>query len=78
MAYALRPKVARRALRVCLVVGVILNTINQGPALFSGQELNPVQILLTFCVPYCVSTYSSVMALREQSQAPNTQKSLKT
>ena len=72
MAHATQPKVARRAVRVCLVVGAILNAINQGPAVLAGQAPNLVQMLLTCCVPYCVSTYSSVMALREQARAQAT------
>jgi hypothetical protein len=54
-----------RALRVALLVGIILNVINN-PVLitlsFSG--LNIYKVLLTFLVPFCVSLYSSVIAGR--------------
>jgi len=67
---ATRRSVVRRASFVTLVVGTILVAINHGHALLRG-DLSPgrlVQILLTLMVPYCVSTYSSVGALREHTQ----------
>lgn len=54
----------RRALRVALIVGIILNLINN-PSLFhsfSFHEIHFGRILLTFLVPYGVSTYSSVLS----------------
>lgn len=55
-----------RALRVALVVGVILFTINQLDVVLRG-EVTPVvvaKILLTFAVPYGVSTYSALQVNR--------------
>ena len=49
-----------RSLLVALVVGTILNLINQGDALLAGAPLGWTKILLTFAVPYCVSTYGAV------------------
>lgn len=51
----------RRSLTVGLVVGTLLNLINQGSALWSGQADLP-RLLLTFCVPFLVSTYAGVAA----------------
>ncbi|PHS66889.1 MAG: hypothetical protein COB12_05515 [Flavobacterium sp.] len=50
------------SLKVALVVGVILNLINQGDVLFSMQleKINWFKLLLTFAVPYLVTTYASV------------------
>ena len=50
------------SLKVALVVGVILNVINQGDILYSLQfdKINWWKLLLTFAVPYLVSTYASV------------------
>ena len=56
------------ATKVALVVGTILALINHGPALLA-LELTRQQILqiaLTYLVPYCVSTYSSVKVLQNQ------------
>jgi len=58
--YAFSDGVPRRSLLVALIVGTILNLINQGDALFAGTALDPVKLLLTYMVPYCVSTYGAV------------------
>ena len=64
---ATRPAVVKSAIAVAIVVGMILNLINQGDAIFGDKPVVVWKLLLTFCVPYCVSTYGSVMALRSQS-----------
>ena len=50
------------ALRVALVVGTVLNVINQGDALLSGGPIVWWKLGLTYVVPYCVSTYGAVTA----------------
>src|SRR6266436_7408803 len=52
--------IPRRSLGVALIVGTILNLINQGDALLSGAPLDFTKIILTFAVPYCVATYGAV------------------
>jgi len=52
--------VPRRSLFVALIVGTILNLINQGDVLFGGGRLNPWKLLLTYAVPYLVATYGAV------------------
>ena len=63
---ALRGPVIRRALGYALVVGPVLIAINHGGALIrweiDGQRW--LQMGLTMLVPYCVSTLSSVGAMR--------------
>jgi len=62
---ALRPEVFGTAVKISLIVGTILALINHSPAIF-GLSLSPqniVQILLTYLVPYGVSTYSSVRVI---------------
>jgi hypothetical protein len=56
-----------RALRVAVLVGIILNIINN-PSLFklSTEGINIYRVLLTFLVPFCVSLYSSVLANRKK------------
>ena len=63
---AWRADIRQRALKVAAVVGSILVAINHGDALLTTSLNNPqlLQIGLTYCVPYCVSTYSSVNAIR--------------
>jgi hypothetical protein len=58
--YAVSDGVPRRSLWVALIVGTILNLINQGDSLISGQRLDVAKLLLTYIVPYMVSTYGAV------------------
>jgi hypothetical protein len=51
-----------RALQVALVVGTILNLINQGEAMLSKGEVHFGKALLTYLVPFVVSTHGAVMA----------------
>jgi hypothetical protein len=43
-----------------LLVGTILNLINRGDAIFGAVPINWTKILLTYLVPYAVSTYGAV------------------
>ena len=67
---ALRKSVVRRAIKIALVVGCILALINHGDRIIF-QNMKPLdwfKILLTFCVPYCVSTVSSVLAIKQEGK----------
>jgi hypothetical protein len=52
--------VPRRSLYVALVVGTVLNLINQGDALLGMASINWLKLFLTYCVPYAVCTYGAV------------------
>ena len=67
---ALSKNVRYRALRVSLLVGSILVFINHADSFFDAslQATNLLQILATYIVPYLVSTYSSVSALKDQEK----------
>jgi hypothetical protein len=58
--YAVSEGVPRRSLGVALVVGTVLNLINQGDTLISGQRPDLAKLALTYIVPYVVSTYGAV------------------
>lgn len=58
--YATSAGVPRRSAWAAVVVGTVLNLINQGDALFSGRKLDWTKIALTYLVPYCVTTYGAV------------------
>ena len=66
------PGVPRRSLVAAIVVGTILNVINQGDALFGGRPVNWLKLVLTYIVPYCVATYGAVAfrleAMRRETQ----------
>jgi len=57
---AVSDDVPRRSFYVALVVGTILNLINQGDALFGMASINWLKIMLTYLVPYAVCTYGAV------------------
>lgn len=65
--------VLKRALLSALVVGAILITINHGDALLRGQvdQDRVMKMLLTICVPYLVSTFSSVSTIRQMQKQSN-------
>jgi hypothetical protein len=70
MAIAFEASVVWRALKMMVIVGCILAAINHGDALITGGMTGAawMKIALTFAVPYCVSTISSVQALRGKKQ----------
>ena len=51
--------IAIAALKLALVVGTILNAINQGGRLWDGLPPSWFHLLLNYLVPYCVSIYSA-------------------
>jgi hypothetical protein len=62
-----RPDVVRRAVRVAVIVGTLLILINYGDRVLAGDlgRSDWVKMGLTYLVPYGVSTWSAVQALRE-------------
>lgn len=54
--------VPRRSLLVAIVVGTVLNIINQGDALLGYADLDWLKLSLTYLVPYIVCTYGAVTA----------------
>lgn len=52
------PSTIRRAFGVAAIVGTVLVMINQLDVLLAGQMPPLWKLLLTYCVPYCVSSYS--------------------
>ncbi|MDC3170025.1 nitrate/nitrite transporter NrtS [Paracoccaceae bacterium] len=65
---AFRESVIKRAIKIALIVGCILALINHGDRIIfqDMQSVDWFKILLTFCVPYCVSTISSVLAIKRE------------
>lgn len=56
---ATSPLVVKLALRTSLLIGSLLNLINQGDALFGAGHVQIFKLCLTYAVPYCVATYSA-------------------
>ncbi len=60
-------QVVQTALKLSIIVGTILGLINHGQDIFAltlsrGQI---IQIMVTYLVPYSVSTYSSVSSIMQ-------------
>ncbi len=58
--------VSRRSFYVALVVGTILNLINQGDAILGAGSVDWLKLILTYFVPYAVCTYGAVSAQTRQ------------
>lgn len=53
-----------RALKISLLVGFLLNIINN-PSMFTSlsfEDVHPGRVILTFIVPFGVSAYSSILS----------------
>lgn len=60
--FATEGGVPRRSFCVAMVVGTLLNLINQGDAILGADAVVWPKLLLTYVVPYCVATYGAVSA----------------
>ena len=49
----------KKAFRTALIVGTILTTINHGDIIMDGLMPDAWKVLLTYCVPYCVTTWGA-------------------
>lgn len=58
------PRSLRRSAIVALVIGTILNAINQGPELLHGQWPVIWKMALTYLVPFLVASYGSFAAFQ--------------
>ena len=50
----------KKALLSALVVGSILTSINHGDMIISGEYPSWLKVLLTYLVPYCVTTWGAI------------------
>jgi hypothetical protein len=50
----------KKALLTALIVGTILTLINHGDQIMAGQMPPMFKVGLTYCVPYCVTTWGAV------------------
>jgi hypothetical protein len=57
-------------LRVALLVGTVLNLINQGPAMVAGEGLSWMHLALNYFVPYCVASYSGASVQVRRGDSP--------
>ena len=50
----------KKALLSALVVGSILTSVNHGDMILSGEYPSWLKVLLTYFVPYCVTTWGAI------------------
>lgn len=50
----------KKALLTALVVGTILTLINHGDLIVQGTLPPAIKVALTYCVPFCVTTWGAV------------------
>ncbi|MGH1487661.1 MAG: nitrate/nitrite transporter NrtS [Cellvibrionaceae bacterium] len=67
IAHLKHPAIHIRAFKVALVVGTLLCLINHGDNIFNGamKSSDWIKLLMTYFVPYGVSLYSAIMALKK-------------
>ena len=65
---ATRSDVLLRAFKMASIVGIVLAIINHGDHILLGTMTfnNWIKIMITFFVPFCVSTISSVLAIKRE------------
>lgn len=56
----------KRAVLTAVVVGTILIAINHGDLIFAGMAPPAWKVVLTYCVPYCVTTWGAITGKRAQ------------
>jgi len=59
MPTACKRPIVMAAIKVALVVGTVLNIINQGGRLLDGLPPSWFHVVLNYLVPYLVSSYSA-------------------
>lgn len=63
-----------QSLLVAIIVGAILNAINQGPDIVEGKPVNVFRLVLTFAVPYFVASYGAYSAFRHDEDIEDERK----
>ncbi|MBM1634723.1 nitrate/nitrite transporter NrtS [Sulfitobacter mediterraneus] len=57
-----------KAAVTALIVGTLLTAINHGDLILAGQFPPFLKVLLTYCVPYCVTTWGAVTGKIAQAE----------
>jgi len=56
----------KKAIYTALVIGTLLTAINHGDVITSGPPPAIWKVVLTYCVPYCVTTWGAITGKRAQ------------
>lgn len=67
---ALSRHIVINAFKIAIVVGTLLNMVNQGERLLQSGTISWLHLMLNYLVPYCVASYSATkneIELRESN-----------
>ncbi len=56
----------KKAMYTALAIGTLLTAINHGDVIASGLAPSIWKVVLTYCVPYCVTTWGAITGKRAQ------------
>lgn len=67
---AVSPTVVKRSLKVAAIVGTLIGMINYADKILLGTMtgVDMLKFVLTYLVPFAVSTYAAVSAIREMER----------
>ncbi|MDB3892157.1 nitrate/nitrite transporter NrtS [Alphaproteobacteria bacterium] len=68
-AIAISDGIPKRSFMTALVMGTVLNAVNYGDAMVAGDPLPALKMIVTYILPYFVSTWGAVGAKRAQLRA---------
>ncbi len=68
MAVGMNKTLIKRAVIIAMIVGSILNVINQFDAIFGAEPIEWLKVTLTYCVPFIVSLVSSYITIKEMNK----------
>jgi len=64
----MRKTLIKRAVIIAMIVGSILNVINQFDGFFGVESIDWLKASLTYCVPFVVSLVSSYITIKEMNK----------
>lgn len=62
MQHAFTPRQFKVSIKTAIIVGSLLNVINQWQAITGEADIQWVKLGLTFIVPFCVASYAGAKA----------------
>ncbi len=64
MKIAFKDGTPKKAFFTACIVGTVLTLINHGDSIVVGNAPPLIKVLLTYCVPFCVTTWGSYLGKR--------------
>jgi hypothetical protein len=58
--------IIQRSATIALLVGTVLNAIDQGDVMLRGREIDWLKAAMNYVVPFCVASFGAYCACRER------------